>query len=296
MRFKITISVVLLAITLSVCGAGVCSAYVQDRDVTGVDESLTVMTFNVRTLNLDIKGNPNDDITLRTPLMLKQIAEADPDLIGMQEWLFAHEGDFLKGLQKNYGFIAVSRDGTIFGEKCAIFYKLERFELIDSYTYWISETPEVRSYGWDSSLYRICTTAVLKDLKSGKILRLSNVHLDHEGYEARKYGTELVVDNTADSEYPAILLGDFNYDTTHENYQYCIERLDDCRLVAPGAVTTVSYNGWKDEYLEIGGYPIDHIFVSKGDFKVYSYQVLNRKVDGLFTSDHFPIVVKLEIK
>ena len=299
MRFKLTIVVLLLAITLGLVGVGLYKdlfATYEIEEPERVDCSITVMSFNVRTLNMGIVKDPNDDIELRTPLMLSQIADANPDLIGAQEWLFAHEGKFMKELLKTYEFIGESRDGTMFGEKSAIFYRKDRFELVDSYTYWVSETPEVMSLGWDATIYRVCTVAILKDLKNDKIIRFGNVHLDHIAPEASKNGTKLVIDRASESEYPAIQVGDFNYDITTDRYAYCIEKMDDTRLIAPNAVTTSSYNGWNKNKIADGGNPIDHIFVSKGDFNVYSYEVFSYLVDGLFASDHFPVVAKIELK
>lgn len=298
MRLKVTIAVLLLAITTGLLGVGLYTNFMpkEAEEPEKIDCSFTVMSYNVRTLNMGIVKDPNDDIEFRTPLMLAQIADANPDIIGVQEWLFAHEGALKKELTKTYGFIGQSRDGTMFGEMSAIFYRLDRFELIDSYTYWVSETPEVLSLGWDATVYRVCTVAMLKDVKNGQIIRFGNVHLDHIARDARTNGTKLVIDRAVESEYPAIQVGDFNYDISTSMYKYCIENMDDTRLLAPGAVTTSSYNGWNKEKINDGGNPIDHIFVSKGDFNVYSYDVFDYLVDGWFASDHFPVVVKVELK
>ena len=301
MKFKKAIVVILLVVTIGVVGANV---YVglnsSNNDPTPqeveVDCTMTIMSFNVRTVNFDANRNPNDDIELRTPLMLKKIAEVDPDIIGMQEYLFGHETYMKPELIKKYGFVGQSRDGSYFGEMSAVFYKLERFELIDSYTYWVSETPEEMSLGWDATIFRVCTVAILKDKLNDRIIRFGNVHLDHIAKEAREKGTKLVIDRAVEDEYPAIQVGDFNYNTKNGNYEYCIKKMDDTRLVAPDAFTTSSYNGWDEEAINDGGLPIDHIFVTKGDFNVYSYKVHAELIDGLFASDHFPVVAKIELK
>lgn len=300
MRIKVAIVVLLLAITLGVVGAGVVyttfNPTTNDPAVEEVDCTMTVMSFNVRTVNFEFNKNPNDDIELRSPLMLKKIAEVNPDLIGMQEYLFGHETFMKPELLKTYDFVGESRDGSFFGEMSAIYYKKERFELIDSYTYWVSETPEKMSLGWDATIYRVCTVAILKDKLNDKVIQFGNVHLDHIAKLARENGTKLVIDRAVQSEYPAIQVGDFNYGITNKNYKYCTENMDDTRLVAPGAITTSSYNGWNEETINDGGSPIDHIFVTKNDFNVYSYKVHAELIDGLFASDHFPVVAKIELK
>ena len=304
MRLKKTILVLLLALFVGVVGVGIVGCEKIDdsgepnEPLTKVDCSFTVMSYNVRTLNIDLSEtrNPNDDISVRGPLMISEIRKADPDIIGVQEWLFAHEAAMLNELNDDYEYIAVSRDGSIIGEMCAILYKSERFELVDTHTYWVSETPEVKSKGWDAKLYRICTVANLKDKKNGKVIRFGNVHLDNVAKLASENGTKLVIDRAGASEYPAIQVGDFNYDITSKNYEYCIENMDDARLVAPNAFTTSTYNGWNEKKIMDGGNPIDHCLVTKDAFNILSYEVYSHKVDGLFASDHFPVVIKMELK
>ena len=297
MRFKITIAVLLLALTFSVCGVGIYVSLSDDSVVEEppVDYSFKVMSFNVRTLSVDLNRNPNDDIPLRAPLIIEQINDENPDLIGCQEWTFVHEVNIAKPLEEKYGYFAVSRDGSPFGEMGAILYKKERFELVESSNFWLSDTPEVISKGWDGGCHRICTTLILKDLKSGKNIQFSNTHLDNAGVEAREKGTKMVVDKVVKSELPAILVGDFNYNTDNYNYRYCIQNMDDARLIAPELIMTATYNGWDDGAI-LGGKPIDHIMLSKDDFNVRNYKVLNYKSQGLFASDHFAIVSVLEVK
>lgn len=297
MRFKITIAVLLLALTFSICGVGIYVSLSDDSVVEEppVDYSFKVMSFNVRTLSIELNRNPNDDIPLRAPLIIEQINDEDADLIGCQEWTFVHEVNIAKPLEEKYGYFAVSRDGSPFGEMGAILYKKERFELVESSNFWLSDTPEVISKGWDGGCHRICTTLILKDLKSGKTIQFSNTHLDNAGVEAREKGTKMVVDKVVNSELPAILVGDFNYNTDNYNYRYCIQNMDDARLIAPELIMTATYNGWDDGSI-LGGKPIDHIMLSKDDFNVRNYKVLNYKSQGLFASDHFAIVSVLEVK
>jgi endonuclease/exonuclease/phosphatase family metal-dependent hydrolase len=300
MRFRVTIVVVLLAITLSLVGVGVYNSNFKvegsNEEIEEVDYSFKVMSFNVRTISLGLNDNPNDSIVLRAPLILEQIASENPDLIGCQEWTATHEKNVAKPLSEKYGYYAISRDGTPFGEMGAIFYKKERFELIESSTFWLSDTPSEVSLGWDGGCHRICSTVLLKDLKSGKTIEFNNTHLDNKGVEARENGTKLITAQVVESEYPSIVVGDFNYNTKNYNYTYCTERMDDARLLSEGAVTTVTYNGWDTSALNVGGYPIDHIMLKKDTFNVSGYKVLNYQIDNLFASDHFAIVAVVEVK
>ncbi len=301
MRLRVTIAVVLLAITLSLVGVGVYSSLDTAHNDPIVDEgtvdySFKVMSFNVRTISVGLNENPNDNIVLRSPLILEQINAEDPDLIGCQEWTAVHEINVAKPLSDEYGYYAISRDGSPLGEMGAIFYKKERFELIEATTFWLSDTPNEISLGWDGGSRRICSTVLLKDLKSGKTIEFNNTHLDNQGVEAREKGTKLITAQVVNSQYPSIVVGDFNYNTSNRNYEYCVERMDDARLISEGAVTTATYNGWDRELLNVGGLPIDHIMLKKDTFKASGYKVLNYLVDDLFASDHFAIVVVVEVK
>lgn len=301
MKVRITVAVVFLAITIALCGVGIGSSFLQEKEdvpttMVKEDYSFKVMSFNVRTINLDLSGHPNDNIQLRSPLIIEQIRAESPDLIGCQEWTASHEAFIQKKIANDYGYIVISRDGLPFGEMGAIFYKKARFELLENHTFWLSDTPEKISLGWDGGCHRICTTAVLKDLKSEKTLQFSNTHLDNKGIEAREKGTKMVVKEVEESSYPSILVGDFNYNNFNANYAYCIEKLDDARLIAEKSVTTATYNNWNENSLSIGGYPIDHVMLKKDCFLVEEYKVLNYLVNDLFASDHFALVVTLSIK
>ncbi len=302
MRFKITVVILLLAITIGVCGVGVYTSFISNdakeaEKADEVDYSMKIMSFNVRTLNLEFGRHPNDDVVIRAPLIIKQIEEEGPDLIGCQEWTAVHEANIVKEIEDIYGYISANRDGSIIGEMGAIFYKRDRFELIEASTFWLSETPDKISMGWDAACNRICTTAIFKDLKTNQIIQFSNTHLDHRGALARENSTKMVVKNVTDSQYPAILVGDFNYDVEDINYQYCIENLDDTRLLADGATTMITYHAWNETYItNATGLPIDYIMLKKDTFNVSSYNVLNKLVDGLFASDHFAVVAVIEVK
>ncbi len=281
-----------------------------------VDESITVMTYNVR---VDAIGNSKktdyDTVSERQDLLLKHIADADPDVLCVQEWVITHEGTIWKTLKNTYGKVGEKRELAINAEMNAILYKTERFELVETETFWLSDTPGLMAerdattglYPWGSGYPRICTTAVLLDKISGKTIRVSNTHLDLNESATGKQ-RKLVVDYTANSEEPAILCGDFNFTALSPLYLYCINTLNDCRTADLNATTTASYNGYnlqelpqeqvldKDGNVRDGyGYPIDQIFVKRNSFTVHSYDVLNYLIDGKFSSDHFPVVVRLSV-
>lgn len=281
-----------------------------------VDESFTVMTYNVRVETTPgTEKTEYDTTTRRRELMRKHIQGADPDIICVQEWTLSHEGGVWEDLEETYEKIGERRSNWLTDEYNAILFKKDRFELVETETFWLTDTPGLMAekdtttglYPWGAGYPRICTTAVLLDKISGKTIRVSNTHLDLNEAATGKQ-RKLVVDYTANSEEPAILCGDFNFHAQSPLYLYCINTLNDCRTTDLNSTTTASYNGYnlqelyQDQVLDKNGnvkdgygYPIDQIFVKRNSFTVHSYDVLNYLIDGKFSSDHFPVIVRLSV-
>jgi endonuclease/exonuclease/phosphatase family metal-dependent hydrolase len=193
-----------------------------------------------------------------------------------------------------YEYVGVGRDdGDKAGEFVPVFYRKERFKLMDKGTFWLSETPRTPSVGWDAQLKRICTYAFLQDKKTGKKLQFYNTHFSHVGESARTNSASLII-HYIDSLSQAgrvILTGDLNAEPDSPPYK------------------TIKENGMKDSYnsgLNFGPYGtyngfdihgpyrrrIDYIF-HKG-FHSKSYQSINLLIDNRYLSDHFPIWSTLE--
>ena len=300
MKTRIIVISSILAVAVIFCSV-VCGVCVESPSAISADEIITVMTFNVRvdTNPLDPNGKkvPYDTVAQRSELIVQHVNDGDADIICFQEWMTSHESTVWRELKYRYNMIAVSRHPTYkLDEKCAILYDKNRFTLVETNTFWLSETPETPSIGWDAKYYRICTTAVLYDKITEKTFRVSNTHLETTGV-AQEKGRRLVVDYTVNSEEPAILCGDFNFDNRYSFYRLTAYKLDDSRTLAPDSITTASYNAYHKIFLKTGGhgYPLDHIFLQKDKFTVHSYEVLNYLIDGKFSSDHFPVVAKISI-
>ena len=298
---KIT-SIILTILLVAVLAFGLVAC---DEPAPEVPEIATfkLMSFNMRVQpgKTSDKRTEYDTVKDRAPLILQHIADADPDIICVQEWTGNHLLQLRNSLQDTYEIRVYDR-GDMY-ESCAILFKKDRFELVSEEKFWLSETPDVASTGWDASYPRIYAAAILRDKITGKTFRVGTTHIDISS-QAMGQQRKMVVDYTANSDIPAIVCGDFNFDAQHAYYLYCINTLNDCRTLCPNATTTASYNGYnydgktldsegnvKDGY----GYPIDQIFVKRNSFTVHSYDVLNYLIDGKFSSDHFPVVVELSI-
>lgn len=255
---------------------------------------LNVMSFNMR------YDNPEDgenNWQYRRERVARVIAANDVDLFGAQELLVGQLND-LKGLLPGYAEVGVGReDGAEAGEFNPVFYRTDRFELLDWGTFWLSETPEVAgSKGWDGACERLATWTVLRD-RDGRELFFINTHLDHMGEVARREGVSLLlgrIDSLSGGR-PVVLTGDFNATPDSEVIAHVLadgwmRHTRDVADVREGA-------SWS--FADYGSIPeadrqlIDYVFVNDG-LDVPMYRVLPDTLDGGYLSDHAPVLVKLQ--
>lgn len=176
-------------------------------------------TFNIR------YDNPADSLNnwkYRKDRVCQFIHDQQIDIFGAQEVLHNQFLD-LKGGLPEYEGIGVGRDdGRTAGEYAAIFYRRDKFDVLDSNTFWLSETPDsVGRMGWDAVCVRIATWAKLQDKATGKIFMAVNTHFDHVGTEARRQSALLIIRKIKEivGDRPAIVTGDFNVNDASEAYQ-----------------------------------------------------------------------------
>jgi|SRR5690625_4181301 len=280
--------------------------------------NMKVASYNIRYDNDGDrkKGNSWDH---RLPVIGSIIRWEDVDVFGAQEVLH-HQ---LNGMQKElqaYDYYGVGRDdGKEKGEYAPIFYKKDKFTLLDSGTFWLSETPKIPSKGWDAALPRITTWIHLKDKETKKDFWFFNLHMDHVGIKAREESCHLVLKKMKKlvGKGTAFLTGDFNVDQKneiynilqHSNYIFDSYEEADERMDWNGTFNAFDNNLWTDSR-------IDHIFVTK-NVTVSNYAVRTdtyrskpsedkevKKGDfpkelsfkdyiARLPSDHFPIFAKI---
>lgn len=255
------------------------------------------VTLNVATYNL--RYNTVADSLNAWPYRKEQVKSLIRyhgfDIFGTQEGL-RDQLDELAQMQE-YAFTGVGRDdGKKAGEHSAIFYRWEKFELVDSGNFWLSETPEKPSKGWDATCCnRLCTWAAFKVKQSNTLFYVFNAHFDHQGTEARKQSARLMLQkmNEIARDAAIICMGDFN--STPETEQVSsikkvFQDAYDISETAPyGPVGT--FNGFR--WNAVAKDRIDYVFVTK-PIKVLKYAVLSDAVNLRYPSDHFPVLVKLE--
>lgn len=266
------------------------------KDIPKIGNSqIRVMSYNLR-----YGWSDYDEWEKRKNLLVEQILEYKPDSIGIQEaddlWMLKDEG--LPRLLEGYDYVGVGRDdGKTSGEYAAIFYLKDKYEVIKSGNFWLSETPEVPSIGWDAVAYRICTWVTLRDKESGETYTHYNTHLDHKGELARKESTSLIIDNVLSSEIPGIITGDFNFFEKSNEYDMIVESdvLKDSKYLAEDSMKHGTIN-W---FLKINLKwlrPIDFCFVTSETIIVDTYRVDNSyRIDRKPVSDHFPVIVDFRI-
>ena len=254
---------------------------------------LKVMSYNIR---LDHSGDGENAWPNRKEATIEMIQDIKPDVFGVQE-AFDHQVAYVTEQLPVYHNVGVGReDGVLEGEMMCIFWNTEVIEMIEWGTYWLSETPEVPSMGWDAACYRTATWALMKDKRNGKHFYFVNTHLDHVGVMARKNGLQLVVDRIGAMNpegYPMVLTGDFNMTPDDEALVDLDKQMTSTRTIAEKTDDLGTFNGWgKDELPE--HYIIDYIY-EDGFSSVKEYATIMKQYAGKpYVSDHYPIISVLE--
>ena len=252
-------------------------------------------TFNVR------YDNPADSMNnwqYRKDRVADFVKSQNLDVVGMQEVLHNQLED-LKARLPEYTEVGVGRDdGKTQGEYSPLFFKKDRFDLLDSNTFWLSQYPDsVGFIGWDGACTRIATWAKLKDKNSGRIIMAVNTHFDHVGTEARTKSALLIIDKIKKivGEQPAVLTGDFNVSDKWDAYQTITTN----EFVMKDAFKIAEKKEGVDyTFHDFGRIPadscekIDYIFVTP-QIKVVD-ELIPAETPGQFLSDHNPHVATLE--
>lgn len=257
---------------------------------------IKIMTYNVR---LDVASDGVNDWTHRKDFFNSQIQFYDPDIFGVQESKPNQVVDIATALTQ-YNYVGIGRDGIEKGESSTIFYNKKKFKVLEFSTFWLSETPDTISMGWDAACNRICTYALLKNKQSNKLIWVFNTHLDHIGEEARTKGLELIlsrIQKLNSHNYPVVLMGDFNSEPETDRIIALKNKMNDAKTLSKEKPFG-SYGTFNDfKYNEVTRVLIDYIFISKGNaITVNKYAVLSDSRELKYPSDHFPVFVEINYK
>lgn len=237
--------------------------------------------------------------TRRTHLFARQINDCMPDVLGVQELNCFWEED-LKELLPQYAYYGVKRGGDDKeknSEINGIYYLKDKFELLESDTFWISLTPETESRFEGAGCHRICSYVVLKNKETGFTFAHLNTHLDNVSFEAQNLGGSLIVEKAEElkteyGEISIVVTGDFNQYADGPAVQELTKNgFNNACNVNDEAKNTLTYHGWGIfDYLG----PIDFIFADN-TVKIKNYAVHDNKIDNSYVSDHFMITAELGI-
>lgn len=251
-------------------------------------DEVKVISYNIRFANKKDGANIWQNRAKASPAMIKDYA---PDVFGVQEAL-AVQLEYLDGKLPQYSFVGVGReDGRKKGETMAIFYNTRKVRLLDWGTYWLSETPEKPSRGWDADCKRTATWTLMEMKGSGKKFFYVNTHLDHRGDMAQQKGLELILERIAAMNpegLPMILTGDFNVEPDAPVLYGLNAKMTDARRSALMTDSRATFNAWgKSASI------IDYIYHS-GFTECAEFETIVRQYkDVLYISDHYPIVSRL---
>lgn len=255
---------------------------------TSAENRIKVISYNIR-----MSGSPAADgdnyWDNRKQASINMVVEEQPDVMGIQEGC-PDQIAFLDEHLPQYKHIGVGReDGKAAGEMMAIYYRTDRVELTDGGTFWLSETPDEVSQGWDGACKRTCTWTLMRMKDTGAEFAYLNTHLDHVGPVARAEALKLIVKKIAElvpDSVPVFLTADFNSTTDDAIFDPLKAVMHDARAKAPQSDPRGTYNDWGNA----SGVVIDHIFYR--DATPESFTVLCDKNYGApYISDHYPVAL-----
>lgn len=248
--------------------------------------------------------NPRDTGDLwinRAPVVAALIRFHEFDILGTQEGLKNQLDDIQKALPE-YAYYGAGRDdGKERGEHSAIFYRKDKFKVLDKGNFWLSETPDKPGLGWDATCCnRICSWLYLQDLKSKRKFYFFNAHFDHQGVKARVESGKLIVSKIKEiaGTNPAIFTGDLN--GGHDSDWYLTLKnsgllKDTYDQVDTHYANNASFNAFGSKRALNSDEIIDHIFTTQ-QWTAKKWGILTDTYRGRFPSDHFPILSTLELK
>ena len=259
-------------------------------------QQLTIGTYNLK------YDNPKDTGNLwvnRAPVIAALLRFHAFDIFGTQEG-YKNQLDDIANALPQYSYYGAGRDdGKDKGEHSAIFYKKDEFKLLNKGDFWLSQTPGQPSLGWDATCCnRICSWVYLEQKKTGKKFYFFNAHYDHQGVQARKESSKLILQKIKDiaGKSPVIFTGDLNGSQQSEWYQAVANSgvlKDTYKEVKYAYVNNASFNGFghNNDSADI----IDHIFTTT-HFTATRWGVLTDTYHGKYPSDHFPVLAEVNFK
>ncbi len=302
MKFFIKLIAVVLVFGLSSYGAGFLIGTIQnkhneEKEYKKQKEYLNIMTLNVCSWSFDGK-----DLETRADGIAKAVNDNEADTLGVQEatpyWMTVLN----EKLGDKYAYIGVGgNSGKDYKESddtedefTAIFYLKDKFNVIDSGYFWLSETPDESSYGWGSAYKRICNWVILENKYTNTQFVHINTHFDNASSEARRQSIGMILEKAKEfKNSPVVFTGDLNFLEKSMGYKdITADILKDTKALADDTMHSSTFhnadpNAFKD-------FVLDYILINDG-FKAEKYEVIKKRYKYRYISDHYAVVAKVEV-
>ena len=264
---------------------------VVENDIPPVPElHINVMSFNIRYSAADDGAN---NWVNRREAVTAMVADQKPAVMGVQEARIDQK-NYMDMYLTGYKSVGVGRNNGNNAEYPAIYYLENAVELEKWGNFWLSETPDEISVGWDASVQRNLTWAVLSIRNSDKKFFCMNTHLDHIGPTARAESMKLIearMKSLNTENLPVLLTGDFNTTLSSSIFSGISAFMADARMTSPETDNKDSYNGFGES-----GMKIDHIFYTTAGFIPVRFSTIDKNYGVPYISDHYPVVANLKFK
>ncbi|MBE7043319.1 MAG: hypothetical protein E7399_07495 [Ruminococcaceae bacterium] len=251
--------------------------------------NLNVISFNIRCCD-DPNGNSIEERAPRLDTVTKKF---DADVIGFQEFRPAWEKPIELYYGDQYEMFNKYRSQEVDVESSPILWKKDKFECVKTGYFWLSDTPEVWSRGWDEryNCFRMCVYVIVKELKTDQMFTVMNTHFGF-GDNCQMKSAKLVYEYSKKiSEYPTFIVGDFNMTPESLGYAEMVKHFTDVNTVT-ARETRTTYHGYAPE--KNNNAHIDYCFVDE-TIKPVSYTLICDLVEQKFPSDHYGLYLELEI-
>jgi len=266
-------------------------AFVLPAFALAASDKLTVMSYNMRYGKANDGDNSWSVRCIATPPMIE---DCSPDVFGVQE-CYPFQAYYILENCPQYDGYGIGREDGENGERTQIFWRKDKFTVLDKGTFWLSETPDIPSKGWDAKCSRTATWALMENMKTHRKFFFVNTHLDHVGKVAAVEGLNLIyerINAMNPSEYPMVLTGDFNLADTSRTILDFNSRMTNSRIVAKKLINDVgtfhNFGKRNDHFV------IDYIYYN-GLSRCISFETVTESyLDIPFVSDHYPIVAVLK--
>ena len=252
-----------------------------------------ILSYNIK---YDDTMDKENNWSLRKKRLLNLLKDYNPSIIGIQEGLI-NQVNYIDTYLEKYKYIGAGRDdGKTKGEFCAIYFDTTFYKVLEHSTFWLSETPDLVSVGWDAALERVCTYGLFVSIYSGEKFLVLNTHFDHIGTVARIKSSELILNKIKEinkNSLPVVLMGDFNSIPDSEPIKIIEQDMIDGLRISlknlQGPQGT--FNGF--DLSNPISKRIDYIFTK--NFQVLYYRHIDDRLENNnYISDHLPVMAVLK--